>query len=69
MELETLGLRDYLNRQTLLLIEWPERGAQVLPRADLLIALTTQPARNASCHAETDTGHAWLRALTEDKGD
>ena len=38
-ELEYLGLRDLLGEDCVLLIEWPERGAGVLPPADLRIAL------------------------------
>jgi len=34
-ELEWLGLRDMLGEQALLLVEWPERGAGVLPAPDL----------------------------------
>jgi tRNA threonylcarbamoyladenosine biosynthesis protein TsaE len=63
MELETLGLRDYLNRQTLLLVEWPERGGTVLPPADLQVELVTQPTRSADVWAVNEAGHAWMRAL------
>ena len=38
-ELEWLGLRDMLAEHALLLVEWPERGAGVLPAADLVIRL------------------------------
>ena len=38
-ELEDLGLRDLLAEQALLLVEWPERGAGVLPEADLRISI------------------------------
>ncbi|HWW20113.1 MAG TPA: tRNA (adenosine(37)-N6)-threonylcarbamoyltransferase complex ATPase subunit type 1 TsaE [Steroidobacteraceae bacterium] len=62
-ELQTLGLRDYLNCQTLLLIEWPERGGSALPSADLRVELTTQPARSASARAESDAGQVWLAAM------
>jgi tRNA threonylcarbamoyladenosine biosynthesis protein TsaE len=34
-ELEYLGLRDLLTGDSLMLIEWPERGAGVLPPPDL----------------------------------
>ncbi len=34
-ELEYLGLRDLLERPSLILVEWPERGAGALPPADL----------------------------------
>jgi tRNA threonylcarbamoyladenosine biosynthesis protein TsaE len=63
MELETLGLRDYLNRQTLLLIEWPERGGAAVPSADLRVEFSTQPTRSASLQALSDAGQAWLAAL------
>jgi len=38
-ELEDLGLRDLLEEQALLLVEWPERGNGVLPAADLVITI------------------------------
>jgi tRNA threonylcarbamoyladenosine biosynthesis protein TsaE len=39
-ELEFLGLRDQLDGQAVLLIEWPERGCGELPAADLEITLS-----------------------------
>lgn len=38
-ELEFLGLRDQLDGEAVLLIEWPERGQGELPAADLEIML------------------------------
>ncbi|TVQ94696.1 MAG: tRNA (adenosine(37)-N6)-threonylcarbamoyltransferase complex ATPase subunit type 1 TsaE [Chromatiaceae bacterium] len=38
-ELEYLGLADLLDGRSLLLIEWPERGAGALPAADLRVQL------------------------------
>ena len=38
-ELEFLGLRDQLDGEAVLLIEWPERGQGELPAADLEITL------------------------------
>jgi len=38
-ELEYLGLRDLLDPDTLLLVEWPEHGRGVLPAADVAIDL------------------------------
>lgn len=42
-ELLYLGIEDYFSANSLTLIEWPERGAGVLPEADLRIALHYQP--------------------------
>lgn len=38
-ELEFMGIRDYFTAQSLCLIEWPDRGAGLLPIADLTVAL------------------------------
>lgn len=38
-ELEFMGIRDYFSAQSLCLIEWPERGAGMLPAADMTLAL------------------------------
>ena len=38
-ELEYLGLRDLLSDQAIWLVEWPERGAGLLPAADLSIGI------------------------------
>lgn len=38
-ELEYMGIREYLADRQLCLIEWPERGAGVLPQADWQITL------------------------------
>ena len=39
-ELEYMGFRDYLDEQALCLIEWPEKGGEFLPPADLEITLS-----------------------------
>jgi len=39
LELEALGIRDYLTPDSLCFIEWPERGRGVLPDADFDIRL------------------------------
>ena len=38
-ELEYLGLRDHLDGESILLIEWPERGGGLLPPADLRVVI------------------------------
>ncbi|MDA8621355.1 tRNA (adenosine(37)-N6)-threonylcarbamoyltransferase complex ATPase subunit type 1 TsaE [Psychrosphaera sp.] len=39
-ELEFMGFRDYFNDKALCLIEWPEKGQDFLPKADLELYLT-----------------------------
>ena len=39
-ELEYMGFRDYLDNESLCLVEWPERGDGLLPPADLEIYLS-----------------------------
>jgi len=58
-ELEFLGLRDYLDRPALWLIEWPRREAAALPAPDLECFLSLEPdgshgmvARAASAKGE-----------------
>lgn len=38
-EIEYLGLRDLFDEQTVLLIEWPERGRGFLPGADQKVSI------------------------------
>lgn len=39
-ELEYMGFRDYLDEKALCLIEWPEKGGDFLPKADLELSLS-----------------------------
>lgn len=63
-ELEYLGFRDYLNPETLCLIEWPERAAGYLQRADLEIGIEYDPAgRRVELAAQTALGREWISRL------
>lgn len=39
-ELEMIGIRDYFHDNSLCLVEWPQRAAEVLPEPDLTLRLT-----------------------------
>ncbi len=63
-ELEYLGFRDYLNPQTLCLIEWPERALGYLHDVDLEIELRYADAgRTASIEAKSEAGRVLLGRL------
>jgi tRNA threonylcarbamoyladenosine biosynthesis protein TsaE len=65
-ELEYLGFRDYLNQQTLCLIEWPQRAGGYLHAADLQIKLeyVTQ-GRRVEFSAGTKWGQQLLSRLNQ----
>jgi tRNA threonylcarbamoyl adenosine modification protein YjeE len=67
-DVEQLGLRDYLNGRTLLLVEWPERAGGELPGPDLQVRLERgseqgSSGRNGWIEARSSAGETWL-ALT-----
>ena len=48
-ELELIGIRDYFDGHGLCVLEWPQKGAGVIPAPDLTVTLTVQPpGRNAN---------------------
>lgn len=59
-ELEALGIRDQLDGRRVCLVEWPERGAGVLPRPDcsITIAFAGPDARSLSLRCETGLGQS-----------
>src|SRR5690554_3654089 len=64
-ELEFLGIRDYFDGDALCLIEWPERGAGVLPKADLDITITAHGSGRAlRLTPSGERGEAWCSVLT-----
>ena len=63
-ELEWLGLGDLWTEPALVLVEWPERGGDALPAADLLLHLRHAAERRAlTAEARTDRGERLLAAL------
>ena len=60
-ELEWLGLDELAAPNALVLIEWPERGADALPAADLEICLEHANAgRAARFESRSERGAGWL---------
>ena len=60
-ELEWMGAREDFAGDTLCLVEWPERGAGVLPPPDLEIHLLHfDDSRRAQMGAHSVAGDAWL---------
>jgi tRNA threonylcarbamoyladenosine biosynthesis protein TsaE len=67
VEVDELGLRDYLDADCLLLVEWPERGGGVLPPADLELTLSyCGTSRQACIEARTPRGAVWSAMLLHD---
>lgn len=63
--IEFFGIRDYFDGSALCLIEWPERGAGVLPTADLDITITAQAGgRTLRLVPHGARGEAWCATLT-----
>lgn len=63
-ELEYLGIRDYFGTSSLCLIEWPERGAGILPPPDLQIDLKPEgDGRVAMLQSQTPAGKILVDSL------
>ena len=64
-ELEFLGIRDYFEGDALCLIEWPQRGAGVLPKPDLDITISPQASgRSLLLQGYGARGESWCKALS-----
>jgi len=67
LEVEELGLRDFFSPGCLLLIEWPEKGGDALPPADVQLTLRyAGSGRSAGLRAATAPGKNWLHNLRLD---
>lgn len=63
-ELEYMGFRDYLDGQSLCLIEWPEQGRGMLPGADLEIFMILDgTGRRARLLAHSERAQGWCTDL------
>ncbi|ATR81519.1 tRNA (adenosine(37)-N6)-threonylcarbamoyltransferase complex ATPase subunit type 1 TsaE [Pseudomonas sp. HLS-6] len=63
-ELEYMGIRDYFDDDALCLLEWPQKGAGILPKPDLTITISPQAGgRSLSLLPQGSRGEAWCVAL------
>lgn len=69
-ELVHLGLRDYLNDETLLIVEWAERAGAELPAPDLWLHLEVAgQGRRCRVEARSAAGELWCAALAPGAGE
>lgn len=66
-ELEFLGLRDWLGQDSILLVEWPQKGEGVLPQADLIVQIEYDGSgRQVQMQAISDSGHRITEILADE---
>ena len=63
-ELEFIGIRDLLSERSLVLVEWPDKGAGVLPTADLDIYIAySGQGRDVSINRASEEGMSVIKVL------
>ncbi|HEY8085532.1 MAG TPA: tRNA (adenosine(37)-N6)-threonylcarbamoyltransferase complex ATPase subunit type 1 TsaE [Methylophilaceae bacterium] len=63
-EWEEAGFREYFNPTSVCLVEWPEKAANLLPHADIEVALAVDGGgRKAALTAQTTQGQQCLDSL------
>ncbi|MCL4315423.1 MAG: tRNA (adenosine(37)-N6)-threonylcarbamoyltransferase complex ATPase subunit type 1 TsaE [Gammaproteobacteria bacterium] len=66
LELMDMGLEDYLAPHAICLLEWPERGAGVLPEPDITLTLgLNNHGRLLNLNAKTARGEEILGAMAD----
>lgn len=67
-EWEDAGFRDLFASAGLKLVEWPDKAAGLLPKADLLLTLTPvdEDQRQVRVEAGTAQGAGWLSRLIQE---
>lgn len=67
-ELEFMGIRDYFDGAALVLIEWPQRGAALLPEPDILLTFqTVNDGRMVSIEARGARGERIVEQMLHKK--
>ena len=65
-ELEYMGIRDYFAENCCCFIEWPEKGAGILAKADIVIELDYQDEqRTVALYAASARGEAVLQRYSQ----
>lgn len=63
-ELEYIGIREYFDNRSISIIEWPEKGAQWLAQADLLVNMYhDSEQRTVEITAQSAAGEKLLQQL------
>jgi tRNA threonylcarbamoyladenosine biosynthesis protein TsaE len=63
-ELEYMGIRDYLDGEAVLLVEWPQRGEGILPAADIDITIDyAESGRHLSLQNHSAKGAKLMECL------
>jgi tRNA threonylcarbamoyladenosine biosynthesis protein TsaE len=63
-ELEFLGIRDLVEQEGVMAIEWPERGAGLLPAADVVCKLeVVGEGRQMGLEPFSDSGREWVESI------
>ncbi len=65
-ELESLGIRDYCDGQSICFFEWPEKGGNLLPNADINLELAyLGNTREVEFTSKSDIGTTILKQLSK----
>ena len=65
-ELDNLGLREWAKAGHIWLVEWPERGTDRLPEADLVVRLAAgEGGPDIELSAHSASGSLWLERLRQ----
>lgn len=66
-ELELIGIRDYFKDKALILMEWPEQAAEILPEADINCKIHSHgTARKLKLQSNSSHGQAILQRIQSD---